>query len=399
MTLTATRNDLLDIVESYDQADASVEKLFGGEGRSVRRRVKTADYQAQLAEAAGIIAAAYESRRGLYVLKEALTTSDFPLLFGDIIDRQLLANYRAFPVTWPKYIKRARVRDFRSVKRFAINGAEATLATVAQQEEYPESKVTDFSYTYFVKKYGRGIPFSWEDMVNDDLDALKDIPQRFGKAAARTEEKFATQLLFDANGPIATFFSTANHNRVHTENGAAVNNPHLGIAGLQDAYTVLGSMVDTEGEPIVIDGVTLVVPPALKVVAENILNATELWLNVAGGDANQQVHTVNWMRDNTTLAVNPYIPLVASGANKNRSWLLCADPNGDRPAAEMGFLQGHEEPEVFMQQPNSVRVGGGAVDPMDGDFDTDSIRYKVRHVLGGVVMDPRMMVGSNGSDA
>jgi hypothetical protein len=36
---------------------------------------------------------------------------------------------------------------------------------------------------------------------------------------------------------------------------------------------------------------------------------------------------------------------------------------------------------------------------MDGDFDTDSIEYKVRHVLGGSVIDPKFAVASNGSAA
>lgn len=49
---------------------------------------------------------------------------------------------------------------------------------------------------------------------------------------------------------------------------------------------------------------------------------------------------------------------------------------------EIGFLTGHETPELFMQSPNAVRVGGGAVDPMDGDFRTDSIDWKVRYVFG-----------------
>jgi len=32
-----------------------------------------------------------------------------------------------------------------------------------------------------------------------------------------------------------------------------------------------------------------------------------------------------------------------------------------------------------------------------GDFETDSIIYKVRHVIGGVAEDPKMTAGSNGS--
>jgi hypothetical protein len=34
---------------------------------------------------------------------------------------------------------------------------------------------------------------------------------------------------------------------------------------------------------------------------------------------------------------------------------------------------------------------------MEGDFETDAIHYKVRHVFGGVTLDPIMSVYSNGS--
>jgi hypothetical protein len=34
---------------------------------------------------------------------------------------------------------------------------------------------------------------------------------------------------------------------------------------------------------------------------------------------------------------------------------------------------------------------------MDGDFDTDTVEYKVRHVMGGTLMDPKAAVASNGS--
>jgi hypothetical protein len=394
----------LNLIETMDASDASVGRLFNSAAEKGQRRAqidtRNPQYRASLYEALRLYADVCEGRRPAYQLREALTTSDFPLLFGDIIDRQLLANYRETPQTFRNYCKIGTVPDFRTVKRFAINGSEARLVAVQQQQEYPESKLTDYAFSYAVTKYGRSIPFSWEDMINDDLDALKDIPARFGRAARRTEEFFATGLFVDVNGPISTFYNTANKNRIHTENGASSNNPPLSIQALQDAMIVLDSQVDFDGEPIIIDSVELVVPPALRVIAENILNSTELWINLnstATSLPQQQIHTQNWVKGMVRLNVNYYIPKVATTANGSTSWFLFANPSASRPAIEVGFLRGHTDPEVWMKEPDAMRIGGGGITPMDGDFDTDSIRYRVRHVMGGVVQDWKATVGSNGS--
>jgi hypothetical protein len=389
--------EFLDVLETFRADQASFGALFGDAGRPVRHRGEPdPTYLRRLRETVDFVADIYTGKRPAYLLREAMTTSDFPLLFGDIIDRQLLGNYMETPATYPGYVKVSSVPDFRQVKRFAIDGSEAVLAPVAQQEEYPESKLSETRYVFSVGKYGRRIPFSWETMINDDLNALKDIPERFGRASRRSEEKFATGLFAASTGPDATFFSTGNKNLLKASIGAFEDDPPLSIKALQSAFIVLSKQRDADGEPISIDLVTLVVPPALEVTAMNILNATELWLNANGGVADQQVHTVNWMKQRTTLAVNSYLPIIDTTSG-NTAWYLFAATSSSRPALEMGFLRGHEQPEVFMKSPNAVRVGGGAVNPMDGDFDTDSIEYKVRHVFGGTQIDPKMAVASIGT--
>jgi len=393
--------ELLELIESVQAEQASVARLYGGEGRSLTSHRGIDNYNEKLVRTVEILANAMQGRRGAdYVLREAMTTSDFPYLFGDVLDRQLLQDYRETPQTYRNWCRIATVSDFRTVKRFVVNGSEATLGVVRQQGEYPESKLTDAPYSYAVQKYGRRIPFSWEAIVDDDLGALRDIPQRFGRAARRTEEKFATGLLADANGPHASFFTVGNKNTVIVANGALVANPPLSIAGLQDAFTVLASQKDADGEPITIEAVELVVPPALMVIAENILHATQILAGGlgqvgGGGVAGQALFATNWMASKTRLNVDAYLPIVST-TNGNTSWYLIASPQGQRPAFEVGFLRGHETPEVFVKEPNQRLVGSGNSDAMSGDFDNDSIEWKIRHVIGGCQVDSKMAVASSG---
>ena len=385
--------EFLEVIENIRAEEASVQRLFGSEGQGARHGAKSPKYMQKLSEAARLVADVMSGKRPAHLLREAMTTSDFPYLFGDILDRQLLAAYQESAATWPNYAKRNTVRDFRAIKRFGVYGGDQVLEEVPQDHEYPISKIDeDTPYSYAVKKLGRKMPFSWETLINDDLDALKDIPERFGRASRRSEEKFATSLFVDANGPHASFYTGGNANIV-------TGNPALSITGLQTAMKVLAAHKDQNGEPIVIDVVELVVPPALEIDALSILNATQIWLdpNLSAPNKKQSLVTENWMKSKLHLNVNAYIPIVASSANGDTSWFLFANPNNGRPGLEVAFLRGHEEPEIFMKAPNAMRVGGGGMDAMNGDFDTDSIEYKVRHVLGGSRMDPKMTVASNGS--
>lgn len=384
--------EMLELLETVRAEEASAQRLYGKEGNGVRSRRKGKRYQEALVEAMRLVADVYTGRRKMHYLEEAMTTSDFPYLFGDILDRQILAAYREWPATWANYTKRGRVRDFRTVKRFSVYGADQVLgAVVGQKGVYPYEEINENApYSYSVAKYGRKIRFAWETMINDDLDALKDMPERLGRAARRSEEKFVTQLFVDTSGPHASFYTVGNVNKV-------TGNPVLSIAALQTAMQVLAAIKDENSEPIVIDTVELVVPPALEITALNILNALQVELAEAGGTSNQKLTATNWMKGRVRLSVNPYIPIVASTANGSTSWFLFANPNNGRPAMELGFLIGHEEPEIFMKTPNQVPVGGGSEDAMNGDFETDAIEHKLRHVFGGTRMDPKMTVGSNGS--
>jgi hypothetical protein len=408
--------ELAEVLENIRAEEADSRRLFGGESVGVRKsgRRNNPRYRSGLANAARFLSDVMEGRRPTHHLQEALTTSDFPFYFGDILDRQVLAAYREWPSVWNGIARRTTVNDFRPAKFYPPAwGADQRLDVVEEQGEYPEAKVNEQAAIQMsVKKYGRRIGFSWESIINDDLQQLRDIPVRFGRAARRSESRGVIEQYADANGPQATLYSNTNKNIINTTNGARTNNPTLSIDALQDAWVVLSKQTDENGEPIFLEMVTLVVPPALEVPARNIIQAEqiEVTAGAAGGSPNvqnttatptatgeQRLRVANWMKNNLRLMVDPYIPYTITGAKGNTSWFLFADPGQGRAAIQIAFLRNHEEPEIWIKEPDARRVGGGAVDPMEGDFDTDSIQYRVRHVFGLVQIDPKATVASNGS--
>ena len=382
--------------------------------------------------------------------REALSISDFSVLFGDIIDRSVLANYKETPYTYDSWCHVEQVNDFRVARRIRVDygtgigtlqaapGGSATgqnnpnsqlLTPIEMLGPYPEDKLGTTSYLYNLFKYGRRMPFAWETMINDDLNALKDTPARFGIAMRRMREFFATSLI--ANN--TNFFTAANNNIVKSTISnltnpsppVAFSNPPLSIAGLQYAMIVMAAQRDLTGQPISVESMILMVSPNNEIRARNILNASQIALNEEGGTLTapqggsgayynaQRLYSDNWMKGRVKLVVNYQLPL-CDPTYGGTGWYLFSDPNY-RPAVVFGELRGHQMPELFMKLPNAVAIGegtmgpggtgfpgtvGGAnsMSPMEGDFETDAIHYKIRNVFGGVTLDPIMAVYSNGSN-
>lgn len=393
---------LNETIEQIEASEAGVRAAFSGDGSRLggggshrRLGLNESEYIVKLAETARFVEEVTRGRRPMYHLAEAMTTSDFPVLFGDILDRQLLANYREVPATWRAVARPGTVPDFRAVKRFALDGAEGQLDPVDEREEYPEVALAETSDQYGVRKYGRRIDLSWEALINDDLDAFRTAPERLARGARRSEQKFVSQLYVGAAGPHASLYNGTFGNLVNGQ-------PALSIQSLQQAYTQLASLVDVDGEPIALDMVTLVIPPALKVIANNILNATDVFVGgwAAGpgsGAQGTQLRTSNWMANETRLVIDPYIPQIAT-SNGNTSWWLFADPASGRAAIEFGKLRGYEEPALYERVPNARQIGGGEV--MES-FEDDSRAWKVRHVYGGARLTNtggwRSTIASNGT--
>jgi len=311
-----------------------------------------------------------------YLIREALTTSDFPLLFGDVLDRQVLASYKAVDPVWKAFVKMSTVRDFKVSDRYAITGGDQVLARVAEKGEYLASERSEERYHLSVNKYGRQFDISWESLINDDLGALKDTPERFARAAVRTEHDLVTST-YAGNGAL---YAAANPNTT-----AAV----LSIASLEAGVAAMASVLDANGQPIMNRAKYLVVPPVLEMTARQILTSAEkMWVsNAAGAPVAYPTNNVI-SQYGLTLVVDPYLAIYANAAEQATQWYLFADPK-DIAALEFAHLSGHERPEICMKASDKVTVGGGAIGPMSGDFATDNVLYRVRHVFGGTTLDWR----------
>lgn len=361
-----------------------MEVLKENEGIVVRGGQRPADWDTRLKETIDLLtnAKGIASHRRTFLIREAMTTADFPLLFADAIDRQVLAMYKATVPVWQQYVRTGTVsRIFPQIgaKRFSISGGDQVLEYIPQKGEYKPSKLTEGEYDLYVWKYGRQFDISWEAIINDDLGAIRDIATRFYSAAKRTESRLVAA-------------SYANDVGAHTaghlfENGVNEDVLALTIANLETVLARVAAFTDVNGEPILVTSRKLVVGPALELTARAILtSALKQWTEVGGG-AGIPVPTANVLPQmGIQLVVDPYLPIVDS--THPGSWYVFADPN-DIACVEADHLVGHETPEVCMKASNKVSMTGAPVSPMDGDFETDNVLYRVRDVFGANKMDWR----------
>lgn len=351
-----------------------------------------AQHRARIVEAADIwhdalFEGGVTGMRARVKLAENLTTSDFPYLLGAVFDRELLAQYEATPSVWQAFARRTTVRDFRAKELVDLLGGQAILDKVGEGAEYPARKVTEAKYSLTVAKRGARIPLTWEMVVNDDLDAFRDLPNRLAISARETEDYLATALLVKSTGAETAFFKSANEN--------APTALPLTTENLDAALSAISTRKDSDGRPIIVNGTVLVVPPALETQARKILDATELRFTDAG--TGLTTITQNYLRGRVTLVVDPWLTVIAVDAKAGTRWFVLPAPTSARPALAVGFLRGNEEPDLRVRANTGNRVGGGVIDPMQGDFDDDTIQYRVRHVLGASHVDPKATYVSNGS--
>lgn len=331
------------------------------------------------------------AHRHEYLLREAITTSDFPSLFGFTLERDMMARYKAAIPDWRSWCKVGNLPNFNAGELHKLQGNDTLLPRVAEKGEYLVAPMSAGYYTRRLYKWGRQFDISWEALVNDALGAFNDFAQRFADAVTYTRAYNVTDLIASAAGPDVALFGAA---VVDGADGQAINNVGvlaLTIANLETTLALMAAQTDVMGNPLGIQGKHLVVPPGLEMTARSILTSTlKMWEELGGAGGPLPYPTTNVIPQlGIQLHVNPLLPVIDVSGNRNGTWYVFADLS-QGAAIQMDFLRGYEDPEICMKASDKVAVGGAALGSLTGDFATDNVFYRVRDVHGGCRLDPRM---------
>lgn len=302
-------------------------------------------------------------------LQETSLTTQWAEVFGDSVRRRLMKLYdRTELGEWRKICSDiGSAPDFRTNRRQRIGGF-GNLATVGSGATYPViSDTTDEEVTFAVAKRGGLYQIRFEDFVNDDMGVIRRLPRMLSTAAAQTLHEFVFDFLND--NVTLDYDSVALFHADHSNLGSVA----LSDAAIDDRIFAMRQQTEQDsGKPLGVGPRYLVHPSELEKTAWEI---TKGKMSTQGG----RTETVeNWVRENFNLE-----PIRVDYWTDANNWYLLADPK-QYPTCEIDFLNGREEPEIFIQDQPTV----GSV------FSADKITYKIRHIYGGDWLEHRSADGS-----
>lgn len=307
----------------------------------------------------------------LHKFSEALSTSSWAEILGDSINRRMLAEYNSPGLSdWRKVVSDiTAISDFRTNRRMRMGGY-GILPAVAESGTYTElTSPGDEEATYTVSKYGGLETITMEMIANDDVGAIRRIPQKLGRAAAISLYRFVYDFIKD--NPATTYDSKALFHADHNNLGSSA----LSASSLLNAKIAMADQTAYGASADILGLVPrcLLVPSELEDVAFKLITSrTSIGSAEATpryADTEPNIHSTYGLQ----VVVVPYW-------TDSNDWTLVCNP-ADCPTLEIGFFQGREEPELFVQdQPSQGSI-----------FTADKITYKIRHIYGGAILDHRGM--------
>lgn len=284
------------------------------------------------------------------------TTSDFPLLMANVLNKSLLPDYDLAPQTYRQIAARKEFKDFRP-HPFLRAGDFPNLLQVNEHGEFQSGTLSETSESVTAITYGRILGISRQIMVNDDLNAFQDIASNAGRRVAAFENRtFYLLCILPAAGLGPTM--SASSGGVAVFNAAHNNITGAGVLSntlLGSALALMMAQTSLDGIPLNTMPKILLTSPTSYVLAKTLLAA---------------------LTPNVASSVNPFAGELMAVADANLGtgtrFYVLADP-GQLPNYVYGTLEGQSGPRTEVQP--GFRIDGLEV-KVAVDFGCGAIEFR-----------------------
>jgi hypothetical protein len=199
-------------------------------------------------------------------LWEAVDSSAFPTITGEIISKKVIDAYEATPAIGEKLVhvvpsrrKRENIVGFTSVEE---------VHEVHEGMPYEESTIAEKAVAIENRKFGRILAITEETVMEDQTGQILALASRLGEKAKLFKEKIILDVVRDVSG------NAYNGSPLYTEGHGNFHSVAFGTdgSGLEESKKLLSQMTDENGDPILISGRLLLVPPELEKEAYNLVS-------------------------------------------------------------------------------------------------------------------------------
>jgi len=264
------------------------------------------------------------------VLKAAFATHDISNLLGALVNKFLLNGFNAVESSWQEVSAVRSVNDFKAINLLRLNG-DMKFRKIGNAGELKVAQASDTRRSVAADTYGISTQLTRQDMINDDLNALSQIPQRMGRGAALA-----------MNEAIWTEFQSSNSSYYQAASAAAGN--ALSLSSLKTATTAFRKLTDPDGNPLGIAPRVLLVPPELEITAAELMTSALL---ISGNTTKEP---------NANVLQGRYRVVVSNYLTSASTWWLAAD-SVDLPALDVVFLNGQQAPTIEQVAPDYQLLG------------------------------------------
>ncbi|RRH71976.1 prohead protease/major capsid protein fusion protein [Falsigemmobacter faecalis] len=282
------------------------------------------------------------------VITRALhTTSDFPLILGDQVGRELRRSYEEAPSGARQLARQGTIRDFRP-KRSLMLGEAPMLEAVGEGGEFRHGTFAESQEHYSLATFGKIFAISRQAMINDDLDAFSAIPARLGAAARAFEAaQLVTKIITNPVMSDGVTMFHASHGNTKAPTATIKEDLSAARLAMRKQTGLSGGLIDVTPRYVL-------APPELETALEQELSEIQ---------ANRTSDTNPF--SNLSLIIEPRLTSATT-------WYVVADP-AKVDGLEYSYLEGAPGPQL------DTKVG----------FEVDGVQMKVRLDFGSGWLDHR----------
>lgn len=297
------------------------------------------------------------------VLQRSLhSTSDFPIILGDVTRQTMLNAYAASMNTFTLFGHRNVMTDLREVKVLEIgNGPE--LEKLTEKGEYKRGTIRESAESFSMAHFGKVIGLTEAMLINDQLGAFARVIASWSGEVARLKGDIAWNVILQNMK-----LKSDGKELFHADHGNIAVNGALDSGAVEAARKLFRRHRDIDGRQIALTPKFIITGTEYELEAQRVVNATI---------------TPSSVKDAVPEAIKSMVPAYEHRIDSidPKMWFMFADPSETMGRGlQYSYLAGYEAPRMLSRH----------------GFDYDGVEFRLDHYFGAGLTDFRFAVKNPG---